>query len=131
MSASKTNNKRISERDWFLPAVDEMIKKYTKQEVIDTCDRAGICFAPIARPEDLFEDPQLNQGAGPLLETTFPSGVKTKMPRLPLQIGNHEFIKRSDPPAAIGSRYAGGVDQPWVQCRGNRCTGRKESHHSR
>lgn len=99
----ETNNKRIEERDWFLPAVDEMIKKYTKQEVIDICDRAGICFAPIARPEDLFEDPQLNQGPGPLLETTFPSGVKTKMPRLPLQIGTHQLIKRSDPPAAIGA----------------------------
>lgn len=99
----ETNNKRISERDWFLPAVDEMIKKYTKQEVIDTCDRAGICFAPIARPEDLFDDPQLNQGLGPLLETTFPSGVKTKMPRLPLQMGKHEFVKRSDPPADIGA----------------------------
>ncbi len=99
----ETNNKRISERDWFLPAVAEMIKNYTKQEVIDICDKAGICFAPIARPEDLFEDPQLNQGQGPLLETTFPSGVKTKMPRLPLQIGNHKLIKRSDPPAAIGA----------------------------
>jgi crotonobetainyl-CoA:carnitine CoA-transferase CaiB-like acyl-CoA transferase len=99
----ETNNKRISERDWFLPAVEEMIKTYTKQEVIDICDKAGICFAPIARPEDLFDDPQLNQGRGPLLETTFPAGVKTKMPRLPLQIGDHEFAKRSDPPAAIGA----------------------------
>ena len=99
----ETNNKRISERDWFLPAVEDMIKNYTRQEVIDICDKAGICFAPIARPEDLFEDPQLNQGRGPLLETTFPSGVTTKMPRLPLQIGDHQLIKRSDPPAAIGA----------------------------
>ncbi len=98
-----TNNRRISERDWFLPAVEEMIKKYTKQEVIDICDRAGICFAPISRPEDLFEDPQLNQGPSPLLETTFPSGVKTKMPRLPLQLAGYDFNKRTDPPAAIGA----------------------------
>jgi crotonobetainyl-CoA:carnitine CoA-transferase CaiB-like acyl-CoA transferase len=25
------------------------------------------------------------------------------MPRLPLQIGDHEFTKRSDPPAAVGA----------------------------
>jgi crotonobetainyl-CoA:carnitine CoA-transferase CaiB-like acyl-CoA transferase len=99
----KTNNARIRERDWFLPEVEQMIRNYTKAEVIAICDRAGVCFAPIARPEDLFEDPQLNQGIGPLLETTFPSGVRTKMPRLPLQVGRYDFKKRSDPPAAIGA----------------------------
>jgi crotonobetainyl-CoA:carnitine CoA-transferase CaiB-like acyl-CoA transferase len=99
----KTNNGRIKERDWFLPEVEKMIRQYTKPEVIAICDKAGICFAPIARPEDLFEDPQLNQGSGPLLETLFPSGVKTKMPRLPLQMGAYDFKKRSDPPARIGT----------------------------
>ncbi|CAB1066077.1 CaiB/BaiF family protein [Olavius sp. associated proteobacterium Delta 1] len=99
----KTNNDRIGQRDWFLPEVENMIKRYTKQEVIDICDKAKICFAPIARPEDLFDDPQLNQGDFGLMETTFPSGEKTKMPRLPVQIGSYDFGKRSDPPAAIGA----------------------------
>jgi len=99
----KTNNDRIGEREWFLPAVEEMIKLYSKPEVIDICDKAGICFAPIARPEDLFVDPQLNQGEYGLLETTFPSGEKTKMPRLPVQIGSYDFGKRNDPPALIGA----------------------------
>lgn len=99
----KTNNDRIAQRDWFLPEVENMIRQYTKQEVIDICDKAKICFAPIARPEDLFDDPQLNQGDFGLLETTFPSGEKTKMPRLPVQIGNYDLAKRSDPPAAIGA----------------------------
>ena len=98
-----TNNDRIRERDWFLPEVEKMIKQYTKAEVIDICDKAGICFAPIARPEDLFDDPQLNQGDYGLLETTFPGGEKTKMPRLPVQIGDFNFCKRSDPPAKIGA----------------------------
>ena len=99
----KTNNDRIAQRDWFLPEVENMIKQYTKQEVIDICDKAGICFAPIARPEDLFDDPQLNQGDFGLMETTFPSGEKTKMPRLPVQIGDYDLGKRSDPPAVIGA----------------------------
>jgi crotonobetainyl-CoA:carnitine CoA-transferase CaiB-like acyl-CoA transferase len=99
----KTNNARIRERDWFLPEVEQMIRNYTKAEVIAICDRAGICFAPIARPEDLFDDPQLNQGIGPLLETTFPSGVRTKMPRLPLQVGRYDFKKRTDPPTRVGA----------------------------
>ena len=99
----KTNNARIDQRDWFLPEVEDMIGQYTKQEIIDICDQAGICFAPIARPEDLFDDPQLNQGDFGLLETTFPTGEKTKMPRLPVQIGSYDLGKRSDPPAAIGA----------------------------
>jgi len=99
----KTNNARIEQRDWFLPAVEDMIRQYTKQEIIDICDKAGICFAPIARPEDLFDDPQLNQGDFGLLETTFPTGEKTKMPRLPIQIGDYDLGKRSDPPATIGA----------------------------
>jgi crotonobetainyl-CoA:carnitine CoA-transferase CaiB-like acyl-CoA transferase len=99
----QTNNKRIEQRDWFLPEVDKLIKQYTKDEVIGICDAAGICFAPIARPEDLFEDPQLNQGDYGLLDTVFPGGEKTKMPRIPLQLGSYDLKKRNDPPAKIGA----------------------------
>jgi crotonobetainyl-CoA:carnitine CoA-transferase CaiB-like acyl-CoA transferase len=98
-----SNNARIEQRDWLLPEVEKMIRQYSKAEVIAICDRAGICFAPIARPEDLFDDPQLNEGGSPLLPTRFPNGVETKMPRLPLQIGDYDFNKRSDPPAIIGA----------------------------
>ena len=55
-----------------------MIKQFTKDEVIRICEKAGICFAPIARPEDLFDDPQLNQGDYGLLETNFPMAKKRK-----------------------------------------------------
>ena len=99
----ETNNKRIQERDWFLPEVEKMIKQFTKEEVIKICDQAGICFAPIACPEDLFDDPQLNQGNYGLIETVFPNGEKSKMPRLPLQFGSYDLKKRNDPPAAIGA----------------------------
>lgn len=97
-----TNNDRIRERDWFLPEVDKLIETYTKKEVVAICDQAGICFAPIARPEDLFEDPQLNQGNYGLLPTTLPNGKQTKLPRLPIQVGAYDFGKRSDPPATAG-----------------------------
>jgi crotonobetainyl-CoA:carnitine CoA-transferase CaiB-like acyl-CoA transferase len=98
----QTNNRRIRERDWFLPEVENLIRQFTKEEVIKICDTAGICFAPIARPEDLFDDPQLNQGDYGLLDTVFPGGEKTKMPRIPLQFGSYDLKKRNDPPAAIG-----------------------------
>ena len=56
----KTNNRRIDERDWFLPAVDELIKVFSKSEIIQKCEIAEIPVTRISRPEDLFEDPQLN-----------------------------------------------------------------------
>lgn len=102
-SRLKTNNDRIRERDWFLPDVKEMLKSYTKEEIVGRCDAASVCFAPVAKPEDLFDDPQLNSGACGLVETTFPTGEKVKMPRLPLQFGSYDLKKRSDPPAAIGA----------------------------
>ena len=99
----QSNNGRIDQRDWFIPEVEKLIKQYTKAEVTESCDAAGICFSPVARPEDLFEDPpQLNQESGGLLKTTFPNGTKTKMPRLPIRIGEYDFNLRNDPPAQVG-----------------------------
>ena len=92
-----TNNDRIAERDWFLPAVEQKLKLFTKEEIIKKCDEADIPFAPIARPEDLFNDTQLNEGGG-LLDTTLPDGTQTKLPKLPLVFGDAEFNIRSNPP---------------------------------
>jgi len=81
----KTNNDRITERDWFLPAVHKMIKTCSLADVLVKCEQAEIPFSPIARPEDLFEDAQLNDGNS-LIEVTLPNGDKTKLPRLPFRL---------------------------------------------
>jgi len=84
-----TNNDRIAEREWFLPTVREMIAKYSLADVLVKCEQATIPFSPIARPEDLFDDPQLNQGDS-LVEITLPNGEKTKLPRLPFVLEDQE-----------------------------------------
>jgi len=93
-----TNNGRIDERDWLLPEVEQMMAGLTKAEIIGRCEGAGIPFAPIARPEDLFTDPQLNQDDGGLLPTTFLDGTETKLPRLPIEMDDCDFGLRHDPP---------------------------------
>ena len=98
-----SNNGRIDQREWFIPEVEKMIKQYTKAEAIRLCDEAGICFSPVARPEDLFDDPQLNQEKSGLIHTMFPGGVETKMPRLPIRIRDYDFGLRSNPAEAIGA----------------------------
>ena len=92
-----TNNDRISEREWLHPAVAEMIAGYPRAEVTARLDKAGVPFSPIARPEDLYDDPHLNDGLG-LLETVLPAGVTAKLPRIPLEMGDHDFGLRRNPP---------------------------------
>ena len=33
-----------------------------------------------------------------MLETTFPGGLKTKMPKIPLRMNGYDFNLRNDPP---------------------------------
>ena len=92
-----TNNGRIGERDWFLPALEHRLRQFSKAEIAAKCDEANIPFAPIAHPEDLFEDPQLNQG-GALLSVTMPNGKKVKLPKFPIEYEGAEVSNRLDPP---------------------------------
>ncbi len=100
-----TNNGRIDAADRLLPAVEAHLKTYTKQEIIERCEAASLPFAPIAQPEDLFDDPQLNQSDHDhigLVSTTLPDGTTTKLPRMPLEMGDYNFGLRHHPPQ-IGS----------------------------
>ena len=92
-----TNNARIEQRDWLLPDVEKTVSRYTKAEIIRRCESADIPFAPIATPEDLFNDPQLNEGNS-LMETILPDGTVTKLPKFPLEYGDAEQSVALNPP---------------------------------
>jgi len=92
-----TNNKRIGQREWLIPELQKIFKAMEKERIVQLCEEAGIPFAPIARPEDLFHDTQLNESGG-LLETELPGGIRTKLPRIPLRMGAYDFGLRSNPP---------------------------------
>ena len=97
----KTNNDRINERRWFLPEIEKLLASFTKEEITNRCEKGGIPFAPIAQPEDLFNDIQLNYN-NRLIQTDFPDGTTTKMPRIPLEYGKSDFGLRHHPPKNIG-----------------------------
>ena len=92
-----TNNDRIAQRSWLIPELKRVMSNLTQEEIFHLCDKAGIPFAPIAKPGDLFEDPQLNKGGG-LLPTTLKGGIQTKLPRIPVRLGVYDFGLRSNPP---------------------------------
>jgi crotonobetainyl-CoA:carnitine CoA-transferase CaiB-like acyl-CoA transferase len=102
--AYKTNADRVRERPALLPLVAAIIATHTLAELAELFDRIDIPFAPVAKPGDLFDDPQLNAG-GRMLDIAFAHGVHAKMPRLPLEIGAHDFALRRQPPR-IGEHTA-------------------------
>jgi crotonobetainyl-CoA:carnitine CoA-transferase CaiB-like acyl-CoA transferase len=93
----QTNNDRVADHERLIPDLEAMLATMPLEEAVHRCEEAEIPFSPVARPEDLFNDPQLNLG-GSLLDTTFPGGQTTKMPKLPLSLGDHLWTLRQDPP---------------------------------
>lgn len=93
----QSNNDRIRERGWLLPKLREHIATLTLEDAVERCERAGLPFSPVAKPEDLFQDRQLLEG-GSLLETTLPDGTVGALPALPLVMGTQRWGKRLDPP---------------------------------
>ncbi|MCU0691636.1 MAG: CoA transferase [Polyangiaceae bacterium] len=92
-----TNNDRIRERNWLLPDLEQTLRRMTKAQIIERCEAANIPFAPVARPEDLFDDPQLNYGPG-MLQTRLPGGDTVKLPRLPLCMEDVDLGLYRQPP---------------------------------
>ena len=95
--ALKTNPQRVEARPRILPIVARIFGGMTKQELMDKCESLGLPFAPIAKPEDLFDDPHLNASGG-LTPVTLPDGTKTKVPNLPIEMDGARFGTRLDLP---------------------------------
>ena len=95
--ALRTNPQRVDARPRVIPIVADIFRKLTKSEVMAKCDALGLPFAPITRPEDLFDDPHLNASGG-MTEITLPNGVKTRLPVLPMEIDGRRLGARLDLP---------------------------------
>jgi crotonobetainyl-CoA:carnitine CoA-transferase CaiB-like acyl-CoA transferase len=94
----RTNGKRVAERQWMLPRLQEIFRRYTKPELEGKLEAIGLPYAPITRPRDLFDDPHLNAGNG-MIRTTDPRGFEFRVPGLPLELDGERLGQRSDPPA--------------------------------
>ena len=95
--ALKTNEDRVANPDRVRPPVASACLAHTKAEMCEIAEEIGIPFAPVAKTEDLFDDPQLNAG-GRMCETVLPNGETVKLPRIPVEVGEHQFGLRHQPP---------------------------------
>jgi len=56
----------VRARDWMMPLLRERLASRSAEELGAAFDRHGLPYAPITRPQDLFDDPHLNAtGASP------------------------------------------------------------------
>jgi crotonobetainyl-CoA:carnitine CoA-transferase CaiB-like acyl-CoA transferase len=89
----KTNPQRVEARSRIIPVVAGVFRGLTKSEVMRRCEQLGLPFAPITRPEDLFDDPHLNASGG-LVPLELPNGVTSKSPTLPLEMNGRRLGNR-------------------------------------
>lgn len=92
-----TNAGRVAARDRLIPAVRSRVAEFTQEQVCQRCEAASLPFAPIQRPEDLFEDPHLQQ-AGAMPEVTLANGQRLPLPALPIEMGGERLGVRLDLP---------------------------------
>ena len=82
----KSNAQRVNARETLLPQVRALFRTFTKGELIARLEKTGLPFAPIGKPEDMFDDPHLAASGG-LGEVTLPDGRTSKLPILPIEMG--------------------------------------------
>jgi crotonobetainyl-CoA:carnitine CoA-transferase CaiB-like acyl-CoA transferase len=83
-SSLRTTTDRILARSRIIPRTAEIIKQWNVADLSATLDRLNICFAPINRPEDLFEDPHVLRPGG-LVNNTNADGEPFRVPALPIE----------------------------------------------
>jgi len=88
----RENNARVLARDRIMPEIRDLIRRYSRDEMIAKLEGTGLPFAPVGRPEDLFGDPHL-QASGGLEEVVLPGGVTAELPILPIEMNGRRFNK--------------------------------------
>ena len=92
-----TNNDRVRARSWLMPLLRLELKSFTAAELGAVFEKNGLPFAPITRPEDLFNDPHLLATAG-LAPIVLNDGQSTRVPLMPITLDGERLGLRSNPP---------------------------------
>ncbi len=104
-----TNNDRVSVRPQLLTTLRERLAARSASELAAIFERAGLPFAPIRKPEDLYDDPHL-LATGGLADVVLPDGDKAgstvKTTLFPITMAGERLPVRLQPP-----RFAEHTDQ--------------------
>jgi crotonobetainyl-CoA:carnitine CoA-transferase CaiB-like acyl-CoA transferase len=103
-----SNNQRVEQRQRIMARIVPLFRSMSLEDAVQRLERAGIPFAPINQPADLFEDEHLKAHDG-LVPVTMARGVnagkQVRLPALPLEMGEQRFgVYRDLPPAGRDTR---------------------------
>ena len=97
----KTNNDRVRAREWLMPLLRSHLADHDVTELSAIFEANALPFAPITRPQDLFNDPHL-QATGGLAPVTLSdgphAGTTAHTVLLPLTLGGERPGIRLSPP---------------------------------
>ena len=92
-----TNNDRVRAREWMMPLLRSHLAPRSASDLSAVFEAKGLPFAPIVRPEQLFNDPHLNATGG-LAPVRMNDGSLSRVPLLPFTLGGHRPGIRLQPP---------------------------------
>ena len=103
-----TNNDRVRARATLMPDLRQRLAVYSAAELAGIFEANGLPFAPISRPEQLFDDPHLNATGG-LADITLPDGERAgqtaRTALCPLRMDGQRLGVRLQPPV-VGEHTA-------------------------
>ncbi|MBU4424099.1 MAG: CoA transferase [Gammaproteobacteria bacterium] len=108
-----TNNDRVRARATMLPELRQRLARHSAAELAAIFEKNGLPFAPILRPEQLFDDPHLNATGG-LADITLPDGERAgqtaRTTLFPLRMDGQRLGVRLQPPV-LGQHTAELMEQ--------------------
>ena len=96
----QTRMDAIKARNWTIPVVAQAVKSRKAADLMAAFEPAGIPFAPVAKPSDMFEDPHVMRPGG-LAVSRMPDGRTFRAPALPVEIDG-EMVPGGGEVAAVG-----------------------------
>jgi crotonobetainyl-CoA:carnitine CoA-transferase CaiB-like acyl-CoA transferase len=96
-----SNNQRVTQRTTLMPLLRERLALRSAEELVALFEAAGLPFAPIRRPEELYDDEHL-LATGGLADITLPDGERAgqtaKTTLLPFTMDGQRLKVRLNPP---------------------------------
>lgn len=96
-----TNNQRVQARATMMPMLRLRLGVYSAAELAQRFEQQGLPYAPLRKPEELYDDEHLRQTGG-LADITLPDGARAGQtagaPLLPLTINGQRLGVRLSPP---------------------------------
>lgn len=101
----KSNNDRVRAREWMMPILRERFAQHSAHELSTRFDKIGLPYAPITKPQELFNDEHL-LATGGLTSVSIPAdasgagkAVETRTALLPLSMNGQRLPLRAAPPS--------------------------------